>query len=632
MATVVGFVKRFLEDVSWAVGGIRKILGGRSGFTDEGTGEDLFLPRLAYLQGVRPETLYKDIALSVFHGRGGIEVCELKGIEGELGLRVSAPAGQALPYFGVINIGHVSAFKKHLGESLGLEVREDRFSGSLFGHIDSPDSRINLLIGSKKFIEGWSSWRVSTMGLLNMGKGEGPQVIQLFGRGIRLKGKGWSLKRSTALTPAETIPDGLAEVETLSIFGWNADYIQAFRGMIEEEELGHEVHIPVHRNFDPWPKLFIPQPKSDYNAAAETWSLDLVEGVTVEVDFIPQVAALAGACVGSGQVGRAVEIDFSQTETAGLLDCDALYEDLLAYKSARRYGNVFVPRNALLPILGASTLRMSAHDAGDPEQLQAGAATVLRTYLDRFVAFCEREADSRHLIPKPLPAVHEAIPQYYTIRTTSDELVREIEELLNDTKSLFKSMETATHLPRLFIEWHLFKPILLSPKGKREEDTSVSQPGLREEEAQLLKDLRSFWAAHHAKPEYAKVHVYVLRNLGRVGVGFFRRSGFYPDFLIWLQKRSSQETHLRFVEPHGLHHGGLTGSNLDKIAALQYLAEVSRQPAFRSKKISMDGYVVTNTQLDQIPGAQGKTWAQLRQDYRVLRQGGSYMETILALD
>ena len=33
------------------------------------------------------------------------------------------------------------------------------------------------------------------MGLLNIGRGKGPQIIQLFGRGVRLKGKEFSLKR-----------------------------------------------------------------------------------------------------------------------------------------------------------------------------------------------------------------------------------------------------------------------------------------------------------------------------------------------------------------------------------------------------------------------------------------------------
>ena len=30
-----------------------------------------------------------------------------------------------------------------------------------------------------------------------MGRGEGSQIIQLFGRGVRLKGRNYSLKRST---------------------------------------------------------------------------------------------------------------------------------------------------------------------------------------------------------------------------------------------------------------------------------------------------------------------------------------------------------------------------------------------------------------------------------------------------
>ncbi len=126
--------------------------------------------------------------------------------------------------------------------------------------------------------------------------------------------------------------------------------------------------------------------------------------------------------------------------------------------------------------------------------------------------------------------------------------------------------------------------------------------------------------------------MYVLRNLPKVGVGFFKRSGFYPDFLIWLYDRATKQTHLRFVEPHGLHYWGLTGSNLDKIDAFRALNELSQEPSFREKRISMDGYIVTRTKLEQIPNAQGKTWAELQKDYRVLHQSGTYIETILSLN
>ena len=64
---------------------------------------------------------------------------------------------------------------------------------------EAGDSTINVLIGSKKFTEGWNSWRVSTMGLMNVGKSEGSEIIQLFGRGVRLKGYGMCLKRSSQI-------------------------------------------------------------------------------------------------------------------------------------------------------------------------------------------------------------------------------------------------------------------------------------------------------------------------------------------------------------------------------------------------------------------------------------------------
>ena len=114
-------------------------------------------------------------------GRLGVE--NLKGATGEVALRLGAESET----FGVINVGDDARLVK-LCEEKGLTTGERKFSGSLFHEINRPHSTVHLLIGSKKFTEGWSSWRVSTLGLMNVGKGEGAQIIQLFGRGVRLKG------------------------------------------------------------------------------------------------------------------------------------------------------------------------------------------------------------------------------------------------------------------------------------------------------------------------------------------------------------------------------------------------------------------------------------------------------------
>ena len=99
------------------------------------------------------------------HG-GQLYVENLKGVTGEVALRLGAE-NEA---FGVINVGDDATLVK-LCEENGLSKDDREFSGSLFHEINKIGSTVNLLIGSKKFTEGWNSQRVSTMGLMHVGKG-----------------------------------------------------------------------------------------------------------------------------------------------------------------------------------------------------------------------------------------------------------------------------------------------------------------------------------------------------------------------------------------------------------------------------------------------------------------------------
>ena len=113
-------------------------------------------------------------------------------------------------------------------DKLSLTVEDSEFSEAMFASVKDSISPINLLIGSKKFVEGWDCWRVSTMGLMHVGKSEGTQIIQLFGRGVRLKGFAWSLKRSGHVRPLGH-PEFIEELETLNVFGIEADFMERFR-------------------------------------------------------------------------------------------------------------------------------------------------------------------------------------------------------------------------------------------------------------------------------------------------------------------------------------------------------------------------------------------------------------------
>ena len=243
--TVARFLQHVLQDRSWAVDTIKKLLKGKCGLVTT-DGQDVFLGRFKHLRetGLTASRVYGDVLGCIFHAPtgGGLHLADIRGSAGELGLK----AGGADAYFGVIYIGDTSTFKK-LIEQDGAEItlEQDALSGSLFDGINWPDSQIHILIGAKKFTEGWNSWRVSNMGLLNIGRSEGSQIIQLFGRGVRLRGKGFSLKRSAALDGPH--PEHISLLETLNIFAVRANYMAQFRNYLEREGVETEpvIELPL---------------------------------------------------------------------------------------------------------------------------------------------------------------------------------------------------------------------------------------------------------------------------------------------------------------------------------------------------------------------------------------------------
>ena len=232
--TILEFLKYYLGNKKDSIESIKIALEGK--LTSDG--ENLFGGRFGYLNscGLTAEEIYEQTLSVLFNAGnvGGLSIENLVGAKGELVLRIGDN-----PPFGLIYVGDDTKLKQ-LCQYVGFDVYETNFSGSMFQDLNSTDSDINLLIGSKKFSEGWSSWRVSTMGLMNVGRGEGAQIVQLFGRGVRLKGLQTSLKRSSACrdlikTRGLSHPEHIQLLETLSIFGIRSDYMSQFRNILEHE-------------------------------------------------------------------------------------------------------------------------------------------------------------------------------------------------------------------------------------------------------------------------------------------------------------------------------------------------------------------------------------------------------------
>lgn len=213
---VLTFLKRLLTDGGPALlsAALQRLAG------DDGLA---LLPKPMWdaLRAANPAALALSLLREVFgYQPGAVFVLRaLKTSRGEVGLGLSL--GDRVRYFGVVNIGDADSLKKAL-EPHGLTVDSDAFTPSLFTALEQRDSTINLLIGSRRFSEGWNNYRASSLTLLRLGSGEGPLIIQMFGRVVRFRGRGGDGKR------LEAPPAALTPLQTAYVYGLRADYMSRF--------------------------------------------------------------------------------------------------------------------------------------------------------------------------------------------------------------------------------------------------------------------------------------------------------------------------------------------------------------------------------------------------------------------
>ncbi|MHA2636379.1 MAG: DEAD/DEAH box helicase family protein [bacterium JZ-2024 1] len=545
---IVEFIKRVIQDGNWVKKWTEKILNGKTNLKDE-NGEDIFENRFHYLK--KNEIDFDDLYKQVFGGKGSLGLYELKNAEGEIGLKVGENE-----YFGVINIGDVSGFKKEL-EKKGISVNQDVISGSLFDDIKKEGSKINILIGSKKFIEGWDTWRVSSMGLLNIGKGQGPQIIQLFGRGVRLKGKGMSLKRSGENSYIRIL-------ETLNVYGIKADYLNKFLDAIRREELELETIeipvIPLHQ--DKWNMLYTLSKSNKKFEEEEILRLEIDKYIHYKVALLPKVSIYQAEVKREG-----IKIEEIKPESEGmrffedivnLLNWQRLYLELLEFKTQRGYWNLIFDidtlKNILLcgkySIFSLPEIFSNITSTEDIKHLEDIALLVIKKYIDLFYRKNAKQFETKNLsydeVKKlPLPFISESKHGYIVqIDKRKKELVKEIKKLTKNLKKLIK--EDTQTLPRVYFDGSLYVPILLQSK----EIDKISPVGLVESEKKFVIGLREYLKKQKDKLD---VEVYLLRNYPFSGIGFqLQWSGFYPDFIMWVKQNNNQI--IVFIDPKGLEH------------------------------------------------------------------------------
>ena len=593
--TVIRFLHKLLADRKWAETTIRNILGGKSGLKNN-RGNDIFGDRLWYLRG--RASVYDDMLKRVLHTEsgGGLHLHRMGGSKGEIGMK----AAVSNDYFGVIYIGDVPSFEKLVErDGAGIIREHDMVSGSLVDEINDKDTTVELLVGAKKFMEGWNSWRVSAMGLLNIGKNEGSQIVQLFGRGVRLRGKEMSLKRSSS-------PDYVRRLETLNIFALQAKYMEQFRTYLERE--GAPVHGMVDIQLPIRPDhvllehgLVVPSVPESVAFTDDVAVLGTDKSVNVEVDMLPKITMMVSGDTGIVETAAAKQAG-RKIPDLRWVDMHDIYIKLLELKSASGWHNMIVQPPAPEEILRNGRYGIVADDSVfcPSDEMQEAAAMVVLIYADKFYKKRLKRWESEHMECRRLDA-HNANFQNYTIKIPGDDesLVTKIRDLVAECDQIYRK-ESDT-LPNSHFDRHLYLPLLREPM----DGIQISPPGLNEGEARFVEDLKKYCV------DLDGMELFLLRNQSRQGIGFYGDGGIYPDFILWIKSGGGQR--VVFVEPHGMLHEDAPDKS-EKVQLCRMMREltrrIKRQPDMVD--VTLDSYVVSGTPLDDLAKRYVGEWSRLK--------------------
>lgn len=663
--TVLDFVQDFVADRARYVGWIAALRHNAGLLSAD------FRGRLDYLFTECPtnDEIYTLIIGRVFNAATAepLELYTLRNNNAEIGLRLRGSEH----YFGLIYIGDVGTFKASLGE--GYDIRRDVVvSQSLFGALsDQSSNPVNLLIGARKFIEGWNNFRVSGIGLINFGRAKGAQIIQLFGRGVRLRGRDGSLKRSQGQPDASTT---LHINETLNVFGLRADYMRRFNEDLHKEGISTQVEtitlptVLTHNLMQL--QLLTLQRKQNVPAFQTQAVFTLAADETmppIRLDIASKRFSASGSTTGQSiSAGRV----FALHPFRDWVDWGSLYRQLQQARRERQYTNLHIERATMPNLFDQIRHQIIADDelqltsVASVERLQKLTFSLLKKYMESFYKRRLRAYEAQHLETAVLNETNGNLSELsWSVDVMTTDAVGNaltgIDQTLQRLNNLLVQpgypdrMQTDPTLQNGWVTAHLYQPLLADEDHQKALTANgipvverVTPAGLNAGERRFVDHLNKFIALKDGIG-YADYDFYLLRNLSRgKGFGFYFEAsgGFYPDFMLWIKAKSGNQQYLTFIDPHGLRNED-RGWASDKIQLFHKLADL--QTELGNNDLRLNSFILDpNGDLkaaglgrwernDALPGESLTTYAERQHVYEIPVSGNSsgkdsYLHRIVA--
>lgn len=501
--------------------------------------------------------------------------------------------------WGMINVADAASFYNSIENKL-IETRVETIPNPNlhFENLDDQTCPINILIGSRKFAEGWNSYRLSVIDLINLGSSKGNLIIQIFGRGVRLHGKGGDGKRRYIehnpdyyLLRQKDRENDIRRLETLTVFSLRRSYLEHF---LKEVHAGgiplyHTFKIKVNPTFfnvDNGTTIHFDEYQDKLPIFKQTRSSDSSIKRVVLSDGKIHYTYFDGSTQKQDTIND-WRIHLLDYRTDKGTDTPNVYEDLWTYNQ-QYFCHLNSAKLATVIRREAEQNQLQLYRKGHREPTISDflalvseiryrkAKTDLIAWTDRLnrqvVIDVTRKLRNRinaHINRENY--VYGALEQSdfiyeYTVTKefeTRDEYNRFLAKINEPKKKRDKANTTQKdpeapirrQLKRVLEQGHrhIYEPLMRDPSEEKDNEfhsLKVSPDRLNTGERKFVEDLTDYIKQAYRRNK--RYEFYLMRNVRQVGIYLESATGnYYPDFVLWAVDTEQAVTHILFIDPKG---------------------------------------------------------------------------------
>lgn len=468
-----------------------------------------------FLEFIKNADLNK-VRENVFYAKeiSACEACKIRTNAKEMAFK----SKNAKKPFMLLNIGDAKPWEKELLNVLEIELGED-LQQSYFESINSDESPINIMLGSKIFSEGWDSNRVNFINFINIGSKDAVKyVLQTIGRGVRIEPFKHQRKRLEKIENVVDFRDFGLEfgLETLFISASDKDAVEKILKGLQDfkKDDKHKIKAYKQEHFEP---LYVPIYEQGEENENRKYKMS-------EVDF--------------DELGKFVrEFD----EDVLLFDLNIRREDM-GFSTLQRVrdknnfdfvsvASEFIDENAAKR--GFKTIDSFFHE--HPKRLKK-----YKNISDEIVHFEGFEGnfgeDEIEWLNKKIKNLIAA--NYYDDHEKEKQKVN------------FKKYTLNAKLKK-----HYYLTIITQKDENAPKD--IKHAIWHKSEVEFLDDLEGFLEHENALKAYEWCFSKLVENVDKIFIPYFDSEKqeyrkFYPDFIFWLKHKQNLNYKIIFIDPKGL--------------------------------------------------------------------------------